>query len=77
MWDLKLGISLTSFFLYFRLERNHQREGLNLEYLKNVVLSYLISSEKSRQLHMLNAICMILQFTDGERDAVKKRNTVK
>lgn len=59
-----------------RHRRNVSREGENLEYLKNVVLQYMISSDaESRQL-MLNAIATILKFTSKELESVKKYNAL-
>ncbi|XP_061379972.1 GRIP and coiled-coil domain-containing protein 1 [Danaus plexippus] len=53
-----------------RLRRTQSREGANLEYLKNVVISYLMSSDYVGRRHMLNAIAAVLHFTDNERKAV-------
>ncbi|XP_075226505.1 GRIP and coiled-coil domain containing 88 kDa [Lycorma delicatula] len=50
-----------------RLERCQTREGANLEYLKNVVLSYLLTSDENKKSHMLNAISAVLQFSDSEK----------
>ncbi|KAK8406868.1 hypothetical protein O3P69_007429 [Scylla paramamosain] len=59
-----------------RHRRNVSREGENLEYLKNVVLQYMVSSDaESRQL-MLNAIATILKFTNKETESVKKYNAL-
>ena len=47
-----------------------------MEYLKNVVLQYMVSSDaESRQL-MLNAIATILKFTSKETESVKKYNAL-
>lgn len=63
-------------FFSFRHRRNVSREGENLEYLKNVVLQYMVSSDaESRQL-MLNAIATILKFTNKELESVKKYNAL-
>ncbi|KOB65734.1 DNA double-strand break repair Rad50 ATPase, partial [Operophtera brumata] len=40
----------------YRLRRIQSREGANLEYLKNVVVSYLMSTDYAGRRHMLNAI---------------------
>ncbi|RZF46461.1 hypothetical protein LSTR_LSTR012536 [Laodelphax striatellus] len=53
-----------------RLERCQTREGANLEYLKNVVLSYLLNTDENRRSHMLNAIATVLQFSDQEKISV-------
>ncbi|KAG7167281.1 GRIP and coiled-coil domain-containing protein 1-like [Homarus americanus] len=59
-----------------RHRRNVSRESENFEYLKNVVLQYMISSDaESRQL-MLNAISVILKFTDKEVESVKRYNAL-
>lgn len=55
-----------------RLERCKSREGANLEYLKNVFLSFLLSSEKDGQRHKVNAISAVLQFSPSEMTAVNK-----
>lgn len=56
-----------------RWQRNRSREGTNLEYLKNVVLSYLQSDSYSTRRQMFNAIAAILQFTRKEKEAVLKK----
>nr|XP_026490317.1 GRIP and coiled-coil domain-containing protein 1 [Vanessa tameamea] len=53
-----------------RLRRIQSREGANLEYLKNVVMAYLMSSDYAGRKHMLNAIAAVLHFTDNERKIV-------
>lgn len=58
-----------------RLQRNTSREGANLEYLKNVVLSYMLSSSPSSRQHMLNAIAAVLKFSAKELDSVKLYNS--
>lgn len=59
-----------------RHRRNVSREGENLEYLKNIVLQYMVSSDaESRQL-ILNAIATILKFTSKETESVKKYNAL-
>lgn len=49
-----------------RLERNQSREGANLEYLKNVMLEFLLRSDPSSQSHMFNAIAACLHFSPKE-----------
>jgi hypothetical protein len=56
--------------LNFRLQRCQSREGANLEYLKNVVLSFLLSSDSSSKRHMLNAIAAVLKFSSSELERV-------
>lgn len=53
-----------------RLRRNYQLEGSNLEYLKNVVLSFLLSRDSESKKHMTNAIAAVLKFDDSEIQAV-------
>ncbi|KAI8422189.1 hypothetical protein MSG28_006096 [Choristoneura fumiferana] len=53
-----------------RLRRIQSREGANLEYLKNVVLSYLTSTNFDDRSHMLNAIAAVLHFTKHEKNLV-------
>lgn len=55
-----------------RLERCQTREGANLEYLKNVFLSFLLSNEKDGQRHKVNAISAVLQFSPSEMSVVNK-----
>ncbi|XP_026315506.1 GRIP and coiled-coil domain-containing protein 1 isoform X2 [Hyposmocoma kahamanoa] len=51
-----------------RLRRIQSREGANLEYLKNVVIAYLMSNvyDYDGRRHMLNAIAAVLHFTPNE-----------
>ncbi|XP_063822382.1 GRIP and coiled-coil domain-containing protein 1 [Ostrinia nubilalis] len=53
-----------------RLRRIQSREGANLEYLKNVVISYLMSTDYESRKHMLNAIAAVLHFTSAEKTSV-------
>ncbi|XP_021924703.1 GRIP and coiled-coil domain-containing protein 1 [Zootermopsis nevadensis] len=53
-----------------RLQRCQSREGANLEYLKNVVLSFLLSSDSNSKRHMLNAIAAVLKFSSSELERV-------
>lgn len=55
-----------------RLERCKSREGENLEYLKNVILNFILSNNSRSKSHMLNAIVTILKFSDEERRRVEK-----
>ncbi|VVD05539.1 unnamed protein product [Leptidea sinapis] len=50
-----------------RLRRLQSREGANLEYLKNVVLAFLVSGDTAGRTHMLNAIAAVLHFTHAEK----------
>ena len=58
-----------------RLERCQSREGANLEYLKNVVLSFLESSGPGSKQHMLNAIGAVLRFSEDELDRVRRHSS--
>lgn len=49
-----------------RLERCKSRESANLEYLKNVVLSFLVAGETDSKRHMVNAIGAVLEFNQAE-----------
>lgn len=49
-----------------RLERCKSREGANLEYLKNVILSFLATQDADGRRHMVNAIGAVLQFSPNE-----------
>ncbi|PZC80298.1 hypothetical protein B5X24_HaOG214907 [Helicoverpa armigera] len=53
-----------------RLRRIQSREGANLEYLKNVVMAYLMSTDYAGRKHMLNAIAAVLHFTTTEKNMV-------
>ncbi|KAJ9596878.1 hypothetical protein L9F63_012134 [Diploptera punctata] len=53
-----------------RLQRCQSREGANLEYLKNVVLSFLLTNDSNSKRHMLNAIAAVLKFSSSELDKV-------
>lgn len=58
-----------------RLERCQSREGANLEYLKNVVLSFLEPSSTGSKQHMLNAIGSVLRFSEDELDRVRRHSS--
>lgn len=59
-------------FLLFhvRLERCKTREGANLEYLKNVIISFIVTRDAEGKRHMLNAISAVLQFTSSEMTTI-------
>lgn len=59
---------LKSFFLPFSLERTKSREGESLEYLKNVVISYLRATDQqaSQKVYLLTAIAAVLKFDQNE-----------
>lgn len=56
-----------------RLQRCQTREGANLEYLKNVMVNYLMSQSMSSKRHMFNAIATVLKFSESEIEAIKKK----
>ncbi|XP_012280193.1 GRIP and coiled-coil domain-containing protein 1 [Orussus abietinus] len=55
-----------------RLEACKSREGANLEYLKNVFVNYLSTSDTSSKRHMLNAISTLLRFTPDEVQKIRR-----
>ena len=57
-----------------KLERSKNREGANLEYLKNVTYKFLICHDPSGKQQMLNAITTILQFSPQEKTSVQSVN---
>lgn len=54
------------------MKRCQTREGANLEYLKNVVISYITSKDADDRRHMLNAISAVLQFTTAESETINQ-----
>ncbi|XP_055533302.1 GRIP and coiled-coil domain-containing protein 1 [Wyeomyia smithii] len=60
-----------------RLERCKSREGANLEYLKNVVLSFLTSQDADGKKHMINAIAAVLEFSAAELASINGFDVVK
>ena len=54
-----------------KLERDKGREGANLEYLKNVFLKFLTSSDSHGRSQMLRAITTILQFSPTEKESLR------
>lgn len=55
-----------------RLERCKSRESANLEYLKNVFLSFLLSNDSDGRRHKVNAIGAVLEFNTSELQQVNK-----
>ncbi|XP_038163893.1 GRIP and coiled-coil domain-containing protein 1 [Cyprinodon tularosa] len=55
-----------------KLIRDQNREGANLEYLKNVIYKFLTLQDASGRLQTLNAILTILHFSPQEKDDVSK-----
>ena len=58
-----------------RLKRMATKEGANLEYLKNVTLTYMLSTDAGSKEHMLKAIGAVLMFTSAEVKKVRDYNT--
>lgn len=63
---------MIDFYYNYRLKRCQTREGANLEYLKNVVISYITSKDADDRRHMLNAISAVLQFTTTESETINQ-----
>ena len=57
-----------------RLERMTTGEGASQEYLKNVVLNYMLSTDMSSKNHMLKAIAAVLRLTPKEVKRVIDHN---
>lgn len=57
-----------------KLERNRSRESANLEYVKNVILRYLLTDSDSVRQQMVAAISTILEFSPQELSRVKRRS---
>lgn len=55
-----------------RLERTKSREGESLEYLKNIVISYLTATDhqSSQKVYLLTAIAAVLKFDQEEAKLV-------
>ncbi|XP_062555749.1 GRIP and coiled-coil domain-containing protein 1 [Armigeres subalbatus] len=60
-----------------RWERCKSREGANLEYLKNVVLSFLTSQDADGKKHMINAIAAVLKFSTAEMATIQGLDVAK
>lgn len=56
------------------LQRMTTKEGENLEYLKNVVLTYMLTSAAAEREHMLKAIAAVLSFSIEELTKVRHYN---
>lgn len=52
------------------VHRHANREGANVEYLKNVMVKFLTSTDVHCKTQMLKAVMTVLQFSPAERDAV-------
>lgn len=57
-----------------RLECSQSHEGISMEYLKNVILQYVMCQDDGGKVHMLNAIATVLHFTPRELQQVKSAN---
>lgn len=60
-----------------RLERCKTREGANLEYLKNVFLSFLLSQDVDGRKHKVSAIAAVLELSPSELNSVNKYFNIK
>jgi len=57
-----------------RLTRMTTAEGASIEYLKNVVLNYMLSTDMASKNHMLKAIGAVLRLTKKEMTRVQEHN---
>ena len=57
----------------YRLER---REGVNLEYLKNVMVQYLSCQDSSQKATLERVLATLLQFSPNENKEIKESRTV-
>lgn len=55
-----------------KLERDRSRESANLEYLKNIVLRFMMSTSYSVKQQMITAIATVLEFSPKELSQVRK-----
>ncbi|XP_074638847.1 GRIP and coiled-coil domain-containing protein 1-like [Acropora palmata] len=55
-----------------KLERDRSRESANLEYLKNIVLRFMMSTSYSVKQQMIQAIATVLEFSPKELNQVRK-----
>ena len=57
------------------LRRAHQREGINMDYLKNIVVQYMtFPIQSSEKLSLVPVIAMLLQFSRKELADVQRAN---
>lgn len=55
------------------LRRTHQRDGINMDYLKNIVVQYMtLPVQSSERNSLVSVVAMLLQFTPKELAAVQK-----
>lgn len=66
--SFSLRLIFLTYLLTFSLERTKSREGESLEYLKNVVISYLTATDQqaSQKVYLLTAIAAVLKFDREE-----------
>lgn len=57
-----------------RLDRNKSREGVNLEYLKNIVYKYMTAPDAASRQSIFTAIATILHFSPQERKAASQKS---
>lgn len=62
--------NLIQILIFRRLERGKSREFENLEYLKNVVLNFITTTDTEGKKKMLNAIGAVLKFDSTEINSV-------
>eukprot|EP01038_Epipyxis_sp_PR26KG_P005758 gene5758-7949_t len=57
------------------LRRTHQRDGINMDYLKNVIIQYMtFPLQSSEKMSLVPVIAMLLQFNAKELAEVQKVN---
>lgn len=60
-----------------RLDRCQSREGANLEYLKNVILNFILTKDLETKRHMVNAIGAVLKFSPSETKLISNYFYIK
>jgi GRIP and coiled-coil domain-containing protein 1 len=58
-----------------KIKRFEQRENANLEYLKNILVKYLSTSDVKVQKNLLPAISTVLAFSPNEKESIEKNFT--
>jgi len=58
-----------------RLERNRSRENANLEYIKNIVLKYILSDSYSVRQQLTTTLATVLQFSPSEVNEIRKKQS--
>ena len=59
-----------------KLQRLERREGVNLEYLKNVMVQYLSCQDSSQKATLERVLATLLQFSPAENKEIKESRTV-